>query len=47
MFRGIWGRLILDNIRNKKKESGGQFTEDFQHLHPEDIANRSMITIGG
>jgi cyclic pyranopterin phosphate synthase len=39
--------LILDNIKSKKKELGGQFTEDFQHLHPEDIDNRSMITIGG
>jgi GTP 3',8-cyclase len=39
--------LIRENIRSKKKELGGQFTEDFQHLHPEDIDNRSMITIGG
>ena len=39
--------LILQNIRNKKKELGGQFNTDFQHLHPENIANRSMITIGG
>jgi cyclic pyranopterin phosphate synthase len=39
--------LILQNILSKKKELGGQFTEDFQHLHPEDIDNRSMITIGG
>lgn len=39
--------LILQNIRSKKKELGGQFTEDFQHIHPEDIDNRSMITIGG
>ncbi len=39
--------LILQNIAGKKKELGGQFTEDFQHLHPEDIDNRSMITIGG
>ncbi len=39
--------LILQNIRNKKKELGGQFTDDFQHIHPEDIDNRSMITIGG
>jgi cyclic pyranopterin phosphate synthase len=39
--------LILQSIRNKKKELGGQFNTDFAHLHPEDIANRSMITIGG
>jgi GTP 3',8-cyclase len=39
--------LILENIRNKKKELGGQFTTDFEHLHPENIDNRSMITIGG
>jgi GTP 3',8-cyclase len=39
--------LILQNIRNKKKELGGQFNTDFEHLHPENIDNRSMITIGG
>jgi GTP 3',8-cyclase len=39
--------LIRENILSKKKELGGQFTEDFQHLRPEDIDNRSMITIGG
>jgi len=39
--------LILENIRSKKKELGGQFTTDFEHLHPENIENRSMITIGG
>jgi cyclic pyranopterin phosphate synthase len=39
--------LILQSIRNKKKELGGQFNTDFEHLHPENIANRSMITIGG
>jgi cyclic pyranopterin phosphate synthase len=39
--------LIRANIRSKKKQLGGQFTGDFQHLHPEDIDNRSMITIGG
>jgi cyclic pyranopterin phosphate synthase len=39
--------LILQSIQNKKKELGGQFNTDFEHLHPEDIANRSMITIGG
>ena len=39
--------LIHQNIRSKAKELGGQFTTDFEHLHPEDIHNRSMITIGG
>ncbi len=39
--------LILQSIGNKKKELGGQFTTDFEHLHPENIDNRSMITIGG
>jgi len=39
--------LILQNIRNKAKELGGQFNTDFEHLHAEDINNRSMITIGG
>lgn len=39
--------LIHQNIQSKAKELGGQFTTDFQHLHAEDIHNRSMITIGG
>lgn len=39
--------LIHQNVRSKAKELGGQFTTDFEHLHPEDIHNRSMITIGG
>ena len=39
--------LIHQNIRSKAKELGGQFTADFEHLHPEKIHNRSMITIGG
>jgi len=39
--------LIHQSIRSKAKELGGQFTTDFEHLHPEDIHNRSMITIGG
>jgi len=39
--------LIHQNIHNKAKELGGQFTTDFEHLHAEDIHNRSMITIGG
>ena len=39
--------LIRQNIWSKKKELGGQFTTDFSHIHPEEIDNRSMITIGG
>lgn len=39
--------LIHRNIAAKAKELGGQFSTDFEHLHPEEIHNRSMITIGG
>ena len=39
--------LIHQSIYNKAKELGGQFTANFEHLHAEDIHNRSMITIGG
>jgi len=39
--------LIHENIRNKAKMLGGQFTEDFKQIHAENIDNRSMITIGG
>ncbi len=39
--------LIRNNIMSKKESLGGQFTADFAHIHPEDINNRSMITIGG
>jgi len=39
--------LIYQSIQSKAKELGGQFTADFEHLHAEDINNRSMITIGG
>ena len=39
--------LIQQSITSKAKELGGQFTADFEHLHAEDIHNRSMITIGG
>jgi len=39
--------LIYKNIISKAKELGGQFTTDFEHIHAEDIHNRSMITIGG
>ncbi|HCL84533.1 MAG TPA: GTP 3',8-cyclase MoaA [Chitinophagaceae bacterium] len=39
--------LIEQNILNKAKELGGQFTKDFEHIHAGSIHNRSMITIGG
>jgi GTP 3',8-cyclase len=39
--------LIQQSISSKAKELGGQFTPDFEHIHVEDINNRSMITIGG
>lgn len=39
--------LIHLSIQSKAKELGGQFTTDFEHLHAENINNRSMITIGG
>ncbi|WP_276502353.1 GTP 3',8-cyclase MoaA [Terrimonas pollutisoli] len=39
--------LIHQSIQAKAKELGGQFNTDFEHLHAEDINNRSMITIGG
>lgn len=39
--------LIQQSIGSKAKELGGQFTADFEHLHAEEIHNRSMITIGG
>ena len=39
--------LIHQNIGLKAKELGGQFDTDIEHIHPEEIHNRSMITIGG
>jgi GTP 3',8-cyclase len=39
--------LIHQSISEKAKELGGQFDNIFQNVHPEAIANRSMITIGG
>jgi len=39
--------LIRQCIMEKAKELGGQFDNMFEDLHPEDINNRSMITIGG
>lgn len=38
--------LIHENIAQKKKALGGQFT-DLEHVEAEKIVNRSMITIGG
>jgi cyclic pyranopterin phosphate synthase len=39
--------LILDNIRQKKQALGGQFEADINKVDAGQIANRSMITIGG
>jgi GTP 3',8-cyclase len=39
--------LIYQSIGEKAKELGGQFDNMLENVHPEDIANRSMITIGG
>ena len=39
--------LIFDNMAKKEKELGGQLNKDYEHIHPEEIDNRSMITIGG
>jgi len=39
--------LIRKNILDKEAERGGQFLTDFEHLHSEDMTNRSMIAIGG
>jgi cyclic pyranopterin phosphate synthase len=39
--------LIHQSILSKARQLGGQWTTDFEHLHAEDIQNRSMITIGG
>ena len=39
--------LIRQSINSKAKELGGQFTNDFEQLQPDEINNRSMITIGG
>lgn len=39
--------LIRASIMSKKKELGGQMITDFEHIDPETIKNRSMITIGG
>ena len=39
--------LILQNIKSKAKELGGQFTSNLQAVEAGHIHNRSMITIGG
>ncbi|MBC7826201.1 MAG: GTP 3',8-cyclase MoaA [Chitinophagaceae bacterium] len=39
--------LIHQSIGSKAKELGGQFTTNFELIQPENIHNRSMITIGG
>jgi len=39
--------LIHQCVSQKAKQLGGQFSEDFEHVHAEEIHNRSMITIGG
>ncbi|MBD0284741.1 MAG: GTP 3',8-cyclase MoaA [Flavisolibacter sp.] len=39
--------LIHQSVLSKAPQLGGQLTTDFEHLHAEDIQNRSMITIGG
>jgi cyclic pyranopterin phosphate synthase len=39
--------LIIENLHSKAKELGGQFTNDFEKIHTENIHNRSMIAIGG
>jgi cyclic pyranopterin phosphate synthase len=39
--------LIQQCISAKAEALGGQFTADLGTVHPEDIHNRSMITIGG
>jgi cyclic pyranopterin phosphate synthase len=39
--------LIHQCVSTKARQLGGQFSEDYEHLHAEEIHNRSMITIGG
>jgi cyclic pyranopterin phosphate synthase len=41
------GPLILESIQSKYAALGGQMNTDFEHLHANEIRNRSMITIGG
>jgi cyclic pyranopterin phosphate synthase len=39
--------LIVENIQEKAKELGGQFTSNLESVEAKLIHNRSMITIGG
>ena len=39
--------LILENVKAKAKELGGQFTSNLESVEAQLIDNRSMITIGG
>ena len=39
--------LINQNVKNKAKELGGQFTANINQVDAQSISNRSMITIGG
>ena len=39
--------LIRENVMAKAAGLGGQLPDDFQTIHAEEIANRSMISIGG
>jgi len=39
--------LIADTVLKKEKALGGQLLADFTKIQPEDVANRSMISIGG
>jgi len=39
--------LIKESIMSKKKELGGQLITNFEHIDPDKLKNRSMITIGG
>lgn len=39
--------LIRSSVSSKAKELGGQFVNNFEELHADEIKNRSMIAIGG
>jgi len=39
--------LIIENIRSKAKELGGQLKPNFEELNSNEIVNRRMISIGG
>ena len=40
-------KLISENILQKAKELGGQFTTDLKKVDADHIQNRTMISIGG